>query len=89
MAYPSSEADFILDTDASAIGIGAALTQVQYGVEQPIAYASRGLSKSKRNYPSGHCTYNVCTLYVQLVQCTYNVRTLYVSARWDIEKKVE
>ena len=28
--------------------------------------------------PSGHCTYNVRTLYVQLVQCTYNVRTLYV-----------
>ena len=28
--------------------------------------------------PSGQCTYNVCTLYVQLVQCTYNVRTLYV-----------
>ena len=28
--------------------------------------------------PSGHCTYNVRTLYVQLVQCTYIVRTLYV-----------
>ena len=30
------------------------------------------------SFPSGHCTYNVRTLYVQLVQCTYNVRTLYV-----------
>ena len=50
LAYPSSEADFILDTDASAIGIGAVLSQVQNGVEQPIAYACRGLSKSERNY---------------------------------------
>ena len=42
LAYPSSEADFILDTDASATGIGAVLSQVQDSVERPIAYASRG-----------------------------------------------
>ena len=50
LAYPSSEAAFILDTNFSAIAIGAVLSQVQDGVERPIAYASRGLSKSERNY---------------------------------------
>ena len=29
-------------------------------------------------YPSGHCTYNVRTLYVHCTNRTYNVRTLYV-----------
>ena len=28
--------------------------------------------------PSGHCTYNVRTLYVHCTNCSYNVRTLYV-----------
>ena len=28
--------------------------------------------------PSGHCTYNVRTLYVHCTNRTYNVRTLYV-----------
>ena len=42
LAYPSSEAAFILDTNFSAIAIGAVLSQVQDGVERPIAYASLG-----------------------------------------------
>ena len=33
LAYPSGEADFILDTDGSAVVIGAVLSQVQDGVE--------------------------------------------------------
>ena len=47
LAYPSSEADFTLNTEASAIGIGAVLS---HGVERLIMYAIRGLSKSERNY---------------------------------------
>jgi len=37
---------FILDTDASGIGIGAVLSQVQDGNEKPISYASQ----SQQNY---------------------------------------
>lgn len=41
---------YILHTDASVSGIGAALYQVQNGKTRVIAYASRGLSKSEKNY---------------------------------------
>lgn len=42
--------EFVLDTDASGHRIGAVLSQVQYGTEKVIAYYSRVLSKSERNY---------------------------------------
>ncbi|KAL9957276.1 hypothetical protein ACROYT_G038892 [Oculina patagonica] len=50
LAYPTREGKFVLDTDASDHGIGAVLSQLQDGVEKPIAFASRTLSKSERNY---------------------------------------
>ena len=40
-----------LDTDASNYGIGAVMShKMPNGEERPIAFASRTLSKSKRNY---------------------------------------
>ena len=51
LAHPDYSKEFILDTDASAVGIGAVLSQVQSdGNERPIAYASRTLSKPERCY---------------------------------------
>ena len=53
LAYPDFSLDagkFVLDTDASNLAIGGVLSQVQQGVERPIAFGSRILSKSERNY---------------------------------------
>ena len=51
LAYPDYTRNFKLYTDASKSGLRAVLTQVQEdGKERPIAYASRMLSKSERNY---------------------------------------
>ncbi len=50
LAFPNYSIPFTLDTDASQVGIGVVLSQVQNGQERVIAYASRTLSKSERRY---------------------------------------
>ena len=51
LAYPSFEKDFVLETDASILGLGAVLSQPQEDCKvHPIAYASRALNKSEKNY---------------------------------------
>ena len=53
LAYPRFGAGrfFILETDASCVGLGAVLSQAQdNGMVPPIAYASRSLDKHEKNY---------------------------------------
>ena len=50
LSNPAQSEAFILDTDASDFGIGAVLSQIQDGTEKVIAYFSRSLSRSERNY---------------------------------------
>ena len=50
LAYPDPQCEFIVDTDASAYGIGAVLSQIQNGEERVIAYGSRSLTKEERRY---------------------------------------
>ena len=52
LAFPTVDGLFVLDTDASNTGLGAVLSQVQGGggEEKVIAFHSKSLSKSERNY---------------------------------------
>ena len=51
LSYPQFGHPFLLETDASGIGLGAVLSQKQdNGTIRPIAYASRTLQPHERNY---------------------------------------
>ena len=51
LAYPSFDREFVLETDASTMGLGAVLAQVQDdGRIHPVAYASRAVSQPEANY---------------------------------------
>ena len=51
LAYPNFKNDFVLETDTSVHGIGAAQGQTQDdGNLHPVSYASRALTATEKNY---------------------------------------
>ena len=52
LTYADYTSPFILQTDASSIGLGAVLSQMQNGQEHVIACASRGLTPAESRYPA-------------------------------------
>lgn len=50
LSYPDASVEYILDTDASLVGIGAVLSQVQGGQERVVSYYSKTLAPVQRNY---------------------------------------
>ncbi|CAK1601322.1 unnamed protein product [Parnassius mnemosyne] len=50
VGYPDAGKEFIVDTDASDIGLGSVLSQRNRDQEIVIAYFSKSLSKPERNY---------------------------------------
>lgn len=52
LGYANPKLPYLLHTDASTTGLGAALYQEQEGQLRVIAYASRGLTRSEAKYPA-------------------------------------
>lgn len=52
LVHPDFTLPFVVDTDASKEGLGAVLSQIRNGVEEPIAFASRALTEGERKW---HC----------------------------------
>ena len=48
LGYPNPKLPYILGTDASAVGVGAVLSQIQKDEERVIAYYSKTLAPQKR-----------------------------------------
>ena len=50
LGYPAPKQTYTLDTDASSVGIGAVLSQIESGTERETAYYSKTLCPGERNY---------------------------------------
>ena len=50
LSFPQFDPEYIVDIDSSNTGIGVVLCHVHNGLEKVIAYASRTLTKSERDY---------------------------------------
>jgi len=66
LSFPFGDGKFILDTDASNIGIGAVLSQIQGEEEKVIAYFSRVSTKVERNY---------CVTRRELLAMVYSIKS--------------
>jgi hypothetical protein len=92
LAYPTAEGEFILDTDASDVAIGAVLSQVQEGVVRVIAFASNNLTAAQRNYCTTHKELLAVVLFTRhfrhyLLGRPFLVRTNHGSLTWLLRFK--
>ena len=87
MSFPTDDGLFILDTDAPDETIGAVLSQVQLGREKVIAFGSRSLGKSERNYYATDWELLALKYFVQyykhyLLGRKFVVRSDHESLKW-------
>ena len=69
LAYPDFKSQFILTTDASKLAVAAILSQVQDGVERPVAFASRQMNKAELNYTASEAEMLAVTWATKHFRC--------------------
>lgn len=87
LTSPNFDLPFTIQCDASDTGLGCVLAQEQNGQEKVIAFASRSLSKSERNYS---CTERECLAVVfgcekfkpYVLGARFTVITDHASLKW-------
>ena len=92
LMYPNYKQKFILATDASKLGVGAILSQIDSeGRERPVAYASRGLSSAEQNYAAHEMECLAVVWAVKyfrqyLLEQKFDLITDHVGLTWFINK---
>ena len=89
---PDLTKPFILDTDASGVGIGAVLSEKQCDKERVVAYYSRVLTKSDRNYCVTRCDILAVVdstkhFHTYLYGTKFVIHTDHGSLRWLVNFK--
>ena len=92
LAYPKPGLKYILDCDASDLGIGAVLSQIQDGCERPIAYASKRLNQHQEKYSVTRRELLAVVVFMNhfrhyLLGKKFLLRTDHGSLRWIFEFK--
>lgn len=87
LVYPLSKGQYILDTDASNVGIGGILSQVQNNKEKVISYGSKKLDKQQQRYSVTRCELLAVTTFINqfrhfLLGRKFILRTDHGSLRW-------
>ena len=92
LRYPTPDGHFILDTDASDFSVGSALSQIQDGIEVPLAFASNTLNKAQRNYCTTKRELLAVVVYTKkfkhfLWGTDFTLRTDHSSLKWLLNFK--
>lgn len=87
LTCPNFEYPFILQTDASAYGVGAVLSQVYDGREHVICYVSRTLSRQERVYSATERELLAVLFAIEKLRCylegaKFSVITDHYSLQW-------
>jgi len=87
LAFPVPQEPCVLDTDASDVAVGAVLSQRADGIERPIAFFSRVMNVTQRNYCTTRCELLAVICALQhfrhyLLGTKVILRTDYHSLKW-------
>ncbi len=87
LALPQQISEYLLDADASNVGVGGVLSQMQNGEERVIAYGSKTLTKKQRRYCVTRRELLAMVVFLQqfrhyLLGQEFLVRSDHSSLRW-------